>query len=712
MLNWTKRLLTRPVRSSRPTCPLANLVRRHPVVEELEPRITPQTNTFTLKDMSGLPAADVWVAGYINGGAEVLQQNGTFAAPVTSGSAPYYNVSSIPTVTLTQATNGNDRLVFLVSASTPASYPVTGYTAYPFTSVVLAPPPGPYDIFEFGNSVNDDISAVDSFGLNLSFTAQTTGGTFTAGTGTTTGGSYYSRNQILNAYKTFVNQDPEGKTAGGLSFQELLYTSPTGNNYPPAPLGNEYSAIISPKDWLTIYPNDPLLSGYWSNTITAFFTTGNQLNIDLGFLPGDTSGNPVIYSGSSTTAGIYTLNSSVSGFPTETIPASQFTSDFVFTQNLPALANATQGSLYDAILEAFERGVALDGVFPSTDMNVTAGASSTAWDNTANWYTNHLNAYNGQPSVYDVYAKFLHYSNIDGQDFQAMGASPTNPIFDLNSAGLFGMAYGFSLDENPFPEPGSTFWPISQNVPSKTPGDTTSATITLGPYGSTAGATYVANLYPLLLHRSADANGAAYWTNLLNSLGNTAAARAQIVTDIEQSPEYLNDVVTALYQHYLERAPDPGAQGWVTDLEKGATIEQVTAGIASSSEFFQKEAQETNSGYLSALYKAILGRTPDIGGFTFWLGQLNSGVSRAAVAMGFLTSLEYRADLIAGVGWTPAGGGAIAGSYLQGYYLEFLHRQGDLGGVASWILALEGGMTDQQVVAGIAGSAEFYNKWS
>ncbi len=93
----------------------------------------------------------------------------------------------------------------------------------------------------------------------------------------------------------------------------------------------------------------------------------------------------------------------------------------------------------------------------------------------------------------------------------------------------------------------------------------------------------MANLYNLLLNRSPDSSATA-WINLLNA----GTLPATVIQDIEQSPEYVNDLVAALYQHYLSRssANDPAAQGWVTALENGATIEQVIAGIVSSPEFW------------------------------------------------------------------------------------------------------------------------------
>jgi hypothetical protein len=52
----------------------------------------------------------------------------------------------------------------------------------------------------------------------------------------------------------------------------------------------------------------------------------------------------------------------------------------------------------------------------------------------------------------------------------------------------------------------------------------------------------------------------------------------------------------------------------------------------------------TNEGYVASLYRDLLGREPDVGGYTYWVSQLNSGtLRRQQVLDGFLASDEYRA---------------------------------------------------------------------
>ncbi len=429
-------------------------------------------NTIAVTNNSGLDSSTytIWVAGFIqqmNAKNQpvylFLQSDGSFSSQTGTQAAAFINVNDGFSINVPDVTNyGNNRLVFTVTpGNTPTALsPVTGYTAYPFPGVPGVSPQGPYDIFEFGPNAQYDVSAVDSFGINLSFTV--TGDTLTYGAVPS-----FSRQQIGQAFSSFVQNDPLGS-----GFAQLLYTSPTGKGY-PAQIDGQFSAIVAPKDWLAINPTAEGLAGYWDATIDSFFAAGNQLSL---YLNAATVGT---YSGSSD--GTNFKLTGPGGLKVK-IPASDFTAaNQGFIQAVRGINSGESTTEYAAfsqieaaIFEALSRGVALDGVMPA-GKPITTNYTSDAWTDITNWFTNHNNAYNNLPSVYDVYAKFFHYGTI------TVGGSQEN-IFGVNAGGTFGMAYGFSLDESPNV---SNNWSTTDNVPSKTAygvGSGQDVTIVLGPW--------------------------------------------------------------------------------------------------------------------------------------------------------------------------------------------------------------------------------------
>ncbi len=207
--------------------------------------------------------------------------------------------------------------------------------------------------------------------------------------------------------------------------------------------------------------------------------------------------------------------------------------------------------------------------------------------------------------------------------------------------------------------------------------------------GGNANNLFVASAYGLLLNRYPDPS-AVSWINLMNN-GDSSAG---VVLGIEGSTEYLNDQVIALYKRYLQRTPDPGGeQAWTDFLVAGGTFEQVAEGMVSSQEYYVLQGG-TNQGFITGLYRDVLQRYPTTGDLAGWETALDAGVSRAEVAVAFLTSQEYRTDLV------------------QNDYVTYLLRTADSGGVTAWVDALNAGATDQQVLAQIFGSPEGYQLWS
>jgi Ca2+-binding RTX toxin-like protein len=117
-----------------------------------------------------------------------------------------------------------------------------------------------------------------------------------------------------------------------------------------------------------------------------------------------------------------------------------------------------------------------------------------------------------------------------------------------------------------------------------------------------------------------------------------------------------------LYRAAFDRAPDLGGAGyWMARLDAGATLDDIAAGFATSREFADLYGSApSNEDVVLRMYRNILDRDPDQGGYSFWLDVLDSGRAGVnAVLAQFGESVENRdavAELIAnGIAFTPYG---------------------------------------------------------
>jgi len=156
---------------------------------------------------------------------------------------------------------------------------------------------------------------------------------------------------------------------------------------------------------------------------------------------------------------------------------------------------------------------------------------------------------------------------------------------------------------------------------------------------------YVNDLYRDILGRTADPSGLATWTNLVN----WGVTYGTVATAFTSSREYDGDIVDGFYTKYLNRhAESGGLNDWVNLMQGGYNAEQIRAGILGSPEYFA-DTGGTNTSFVTALYQSFLNRAPDPNGLNDWVTLLVNGTDTTAqVATGFLNSDENRTDIITG----------------------------------------------------------------
>lgn len=168
------------------------------------------------------------------------------------------------------------------------------------------------------------------------------------------------------------------------------------------------------------------------------------------------------------------------------------------------------------------------------------------------------------------------------------------------------------------------------------------------------------------------------------NLGNVAES-------LTHSGDYYSTLVNTVYEQYFTRPADAaGLNYWTTQMALGTSDEQLEANLLSSSEYVERHGG-TDVSWVAAMYQDLLGRPADSAGLTYWLGQLEAGVSEYQIALGIATSAERESIVVAND------------------YQTFLGRGATSADVAFWVTQFEQGSRNEDVIAGFISSAEYYN---
>lgn len=201
---------------------------------------------------------------------------------------------------------------------------------------------------------------------------------------------------------------------------------------------------------------------------------------------------------------------------------------------------------------------------------------------------------------------------------------------------------------------------------------------------------WINELYNDLLHRPAEVAALTFLSGQLTA----GVGRGQIVAGIEASAEFRGDEVQTVYETYLHRAAESAAQSFGVQYLAGHSVEQLSAIVIGSTEYFQNRGGGTDDGFLDALFGDVLHRPVDSGARQYFDGLLKSGTSTAQVAADIFASSEYLDDLV------------------NSLYIELLDRPADSGGLGYFVGQLQQGSSDSQVIAELASSGEYFAKTS
>ncbi|MEN9641428.1 MAG: hypothetical protein RIR77_617 [Planctomycetota bacterium] len=327
------------------------------------------------------------------------------------------NVHGTTTIsTGTSEMDGGQLQIFVSPIGTAPTGPSAnwGTSAQTVTVVQIISPPFsteetfvPFDIVEFtykpGSTSTFDVSGVNCFVVPMTMTPQqqnpSLGSVGIQPIQLNPDPTYtnISRQMIGTAYTQFMTNDLQG----GPEFQRLLYgpsvPQPADPCYATAPSApdNQFFAIVNPWFWInqnnTCDPHTSFWNNYWNLVLDEFFKDGNKLKINVGGTVEYTgtcaqdpeNSNVLTYTFQNEAAipPAYVMNSACPGVSTllklprpssSVLPGGPYVSQaaallFGNTADIfPCKKFPDQfgGQIIDAILEAFGRGVALDGLNP------------------------------------------------------------------------------------------------------------------------------------------------------------------------------------------------------------------------------------------------------------------------------------------------------------------------------------------------------------
>lgn len=102
-----------------------------------------------------------------------------------------------------------------------------------------------------------------------------------------------------------------------------------------------------------------------------------------------------------------------------------------------------------------------------------------------------------------------------------------------------------------------------------------------------------------------------------------------------------------IYQAAFDRQPDTsGLSYWVDQLDAGMTLYNVALSFIGSDEFrMLYGSNPSNEDFVELLYQNVLNRNPDTGGYDYWTVQMDEGLTRADMLIAFSESLENKANV-------------------------------------------------------------------
>jgi len=167
------------------------------------------------------------------------------------------------------------------------------------------------------------------------------------------------------------------------------------------------------------------------------------------------------------------------------------------------------------------------------------------------------------------------------------------------------------------------------------------------------------------------------------------------------------DQIQRLYRAVFGRSPEAGGfEFWVRRYRNGESLLEIATAFAASQEFVDRfGADPTDLELINGLYQNVLNREGDAGGVAFWLDRRANGTTVAQLLVSFADSPENidRTGTRAPI--------SVAEGRMLRLYRAVFGRAPDEAGMQFWVGEYSGGQTLEQIAARFMTSPEFNNRF-
>jgi len=204
------------------------------------------------------------------------------------------------------------------------------------------------------------------------------------------------------------------------------------------------------------------------------------------------------------------------------------------------------------------------------------------------------------------------------------------------------------------------------------------------------------------------AGGPEGGADTLTSVENARFVDGTLTFDVDSASAQVMRLYDAALGRHYDQAGLEGQAAWIANGT--ITLRSLADAFVHSAEFLNRFGSLDNRAFVEQLYRFSLGREGEPQGVNGWTANLNAGMSRGDVVIGFSESQEHRGltQSVLNEGLWVADQQALIIARL---YDATFDRLPDSAGLIGWTASLKGGMSASQIASGFADSAEFQSRY-